>query len=276
MDAAAEICLAEKQASVAAKTPLPAEVRSKISSPGSSALRLRGLELEKKRAEREMEMRKAELEERRMAREAKAKASRAEVEARRAEAEERRLEREAAQAMERLRMEQEVTLRELELKASSGASGEPNGQVMGGRRQDDSLVGRTKKFRDAMRHVLPKMPSESAELPQFFETVEKLFATYKVPGDVKVKLLTTQAKALVNRLTFDQMGQYEELKRFLLSESRLTPREYKARFDTAAKSADETFLLFAARLRNLLSYYLSSKGVNNDFDKLRELLIVIA
>jgi len=34
MDAAAEICLAEKQASVAAKTPLPAEVRSKLSSPG--------------------------------------------------------------------------------------------------------------------------------------------------------------------------------------------------------------------------------------------------
>jgi len=155
-----------------------------------------------------------------------------------AEAEERRMEREAAQAMERLRMEQEVKLREWELRPSSGASGEPDDQVMGGRRQDDSLVGRTKTFGDAMRHVLPKMPSESAELPQFFETVEKLFVMYEVPGDVKVKLLipllTAQAKALVNRLTVDQMGQYDELKRFLLSEYRLTPREYKARFDTAA------------------------------------------
>jgi len=51
MDAAAKICLAEEQASVAAKTPLPAQVCSKISSPGSSALRLRELEIEKKRAE---------------------------------------------------------------------------------------------------------------------------------------------------------------------------------------------------------------------------------
>jgi len=112
--------------------------------------------------------------------------------------------------MERLRMEQEVRLRELELRASRGASGEPNGQAMGGRRQDDFLVGRTKRFWDAMRHVLPKMPSESAELPQFFETVEKLFTRYEVPGDVKVKLLipllTAQAKALVNRLTVDQMA----------------------------------------------------------------------
>jgi len=55
MDTAAEICLAEEQASVATRTPLPAKVRSKISSPGSSALRLRELELEEKRAEREME-----------------------------------------------------------------------------------------------------------------------------------------------------------------------------------------------------------------------------
>ena len=69
------------------------------------------------------------------------------------------------------------------------------------------------------------------------------------------------------------MGHYDELKRFLLTEYRLTPREYKARFDTATKSADETFVLFAARLRNLLSYYLSSKGVDGDFYKLCNLLI---
>ena len=34
-----------------------------------------------------------------------------------------------------------------------------------------------------------KMPSESVEIPQFFETVEKLFDMYEVPDDVKAKLL---------------------------------------------------------------------------------------
>jgi len=49
------------------------------------------------------------------------------LETRRAEAVERRMEREAAQAMERLRMEQEVRLRELELRASRGVSGKTDG-----------------------------------------------------------------------------------------------------------------------------------------------------
>ena len=106
MEAAAEICLAEEQASVAARAPLPAEVRSEISSPdtlmcspGLSALRLRELEIEEKRAERDDRRAEREREDRRAERE---------MEMRRAEIEERRMEREAAQAMERLRMEQEV------------------------------------------------------------------------------------------------------------------------------------------------------------------------
>jgi len=35
------------------------------------------------------------------------------------------------------------------------------------------------------------------------------------------------------------MGNYGMLKKFLLSEYKLTPREYKARFDNAAKRIDE-------------------------------------
>ena len=54
------------------------------------------------------------------------------------------------------------------------------------------------------------MPSESAEMPQFFETVEKLFVMYDVPDDIRSKLLipvlTAQAKALVNRMSVDCMG----------------------------------------------------------------------
>ena len=51
------------------------------------------------------------------------------------------------------------------------------------------------------------MPQESAELPQFFETVEKLYLMYEVPDEVQAKLLipllTTQAKSLVNRMSVD-------------------------------------------------------------------------
>jgi len=46
------------------------------------------------------------------------------------------------------------------------------------------LALQTKRFGEMMRHVLPKMPFESAELLQFFEIVEKLYAMYEVPAEV--------------------------------------------------------------------------------------------
>jgi len=94
---------------------------------------------------------------------------------------------------------------------------------------DHSLTGRTKKFGDALRHVLPHMPSEHAELPQVFDTVEKLFTIYQVPADVHAKLLipilSSQAKTIIGRITSDDLMSYDKVKQFLLTEFRLTPKE---------------------------------------------------
>jgi len=235
---------------------------------------------EEKRAAAEAE---AAAEERRAAAEDRRRAAAAEERRATAEAEERRLaaeERRARLEIEKLQAEtdRDVRLREIQgLQPGAEGNDDPEEQVARGHPRNDTLAGRTKMFGDAMRHVLPKMPSESAEIPQFFETVEKLFLMYEVPDDIKSKLLipvlTAQAKALVNRMSVENMGEYPELKRFLLAEYKLTPREYKVRFDTTAKNADETYVLFAARLRNLLQYYLSSKNVGQDFDRLCELII---
>ena len=140
---------------------------------------------------------------------------------------------------------------------------------------DNSLAGRTKRFGDN-RHALPHMPSEHADLTQFFDTVDKLFRIYEVPHDIQAKLLipllSSQAKAITGRMTSTDLESYDQVKQFLLAEIRLTPREYKLRFDTAAKSVSETYVWFSSRLRNLLQYYLRSREVD-DFDALCELLL---
>jgi len=132
---------------------------------------------------------------------------------------------------------------------------------------DHSLTGRTKRSGDALRHVLLHMPSEHAELPQFFDTVEKLFTIYQVPADVQGKLLipilSTQAKTIIGRMTSDDLMSYDKVKQLSPTEFRLTPKEYKVRFDTASKSVNGTYVLFASRLGNLLSYYLRSRGVED-------------
>jgi len=99
---------------------------------------------------------------------------------------------------------------------------------------------------------------------------------YEVSAEVQAKilipLLTAQAKSLVNQMSIDDMSKYDKLKEFLLTEYKLILKEYKIRFETAVKLVDETYTLFAARLRNLLSYYLKSRLVE-DYETLIELLI---
>jgi len=70
----------------------------------------------------------------------------------------------------------------------------------------------------------------------------------------------------------ENLANFDDLKKFLLTEYKLTPREYKIRFDTAVKNADETYIRFAARLRNLLTYYVSSRDVD-DFGSVCDFVI---
>jgi len=186
-------------------------------------------------------------------------------------------ERDTCLKAEQLKLEHEIRL--VELKARQVKPGDGEG-VDGQTPSDPSGAGnsalQTKRFVEIMRHALPKMPLESAELPQFFETVEKLYVMYEVPAEVQAKilipLLTAQAKSLVNQMSIDDMSKYDELKEFLLTEYKFTPREYKIRFKTAVKNSGKTYTLFAVRLRNLLSYYLKSRLVE-DYETLIELLI---
>jgi len=73
-------------------------------------------------------------------------------------------------------------------------------------------------------------------------------------------------------MTAEDLERYDEIKSFLLAEYKLTPREYKNRFDSAVKGNDETYVLLAARLRNLLMYYLRSRNVD-DFEGVCDLLV---
>ena len=186
-----------REAREASQVPLPAgDSSSAASDGGSAAVRLRELELEERRAEREKQKAAREAETQKLALEAEQRRLEAEerkavreIEERREqramEAEDRRRELEATVAREqaerdaRLKAEQlklEHEIRLIELKARQVKPGDGEG-VDGQTPSDPSGAGnlalQTKRFGEMMRHVLPKMPQESAELTQFFETVAK-------------------------------------------------------------------------------------------------------
>ena len=227
-------------------------------------------EVELKRLELEMEMKKLEMEERkqRMALEA-------EERQREREAEERRREKEADLEAEKARFAHQYRMRQLEL-AGSGSEmimrcgqDEENEEgvsgAVGTTRWENSLAAKTKRYGDILRHVLPRMPADISDIPQYFENVEHLYDMYEVPDELRAKLiiphLSDRAKSLISRLSLAELEDYDKLKKFLLGEFKLSATEYKARFDKATKRNDETHVLFTARLKNALKYYVESREV---------------
>ena len=79
-------------------------------------------------------------------------------------------------------------------------------------------------------------------------------------------LITPKARTVLNRLSFADLDDYEIVKQHLLKEFKLTPREYRSKFIDAKKTAEETYTMFTARLKNLLNYYVKSRKVDKNFE----------
>ncbi|XP_042150185.1 uncharacterized protein LOC120850130 [Ixodes scapularis] len=105
-----------------------------------------------------------------------------------------------------------------------------------------------------------------ADVPLWFDEVERLFTTYQVPDGSRVHLimpvLTERVRYLLRSLGQDDCLDYESVKRAVLSELKLTPAEYLDRFDRAAKRKDETWAQFASRVRTYFTYYLQVRGAD--------------
>ena len=74
-------------------------------------------------------------------------------------------------------------------RGESGMTGERTVERGDGPRWEETLAGRTKRYGETLRHVLPKMPTDVGEIPQYFESVENLFGIYDVPNDLWSKLI---------------------------------------------------------------------------------------
>jgi hypothetical protein len=134
-----------------------------------------------------------------------------------------------------------------------------------------------KFFGSVLKNVMPKFPSDVADVPMFFEGVEKLFSSFEVADDLKAKLLlpylNDKAKSLLLRLGQAKQEKYSEVKAFLLNEFKLTRIQFEERFDRATRNKDETCTMFCSHLKNLLTYYCNSRQVKENFKTLFSLLI---
>lgn len=138
-------------------------------------------------------------------------------------------------------------------------------------------AAQVKFFGNVLKNVMPKFPSDIADIPVYFEGIENLFSSFEVPSALQAKLLlphlNDKAKSLLLRLEQSKQDVYKEVKQFLLNEFRLTPIQFKSKFERAVRSSDETYTMFCSRLKNLMNYYVSSRHVGETYDTLFSLLI---
>ncbi|XP_067139029.1 uncharacterized protein [Centruroides vittatus] len=166
-------------------------------------------------------------------------------------------------------MEMQVRLAEIELERDRlrSDSRTSNNSELGGNL--DSLARK-------IRWALPKMPDKEAEVPSWFRAVEVVLQTYDVPeelqGQLVLTVLSEKCKTALNRLTADEIRDYQTLKQFLLDELRLSAAEYLKEFTSAEKGSKETWPQFAARMEDLYRYYLNSRGVDS-FGQLTKLVV---
>jgi hypothetical protein len=142
--------------------------------------------------------------------------------------------------------------------------------------KEKSLMARSKQFSDAMRGLFAKMPQEALELVPYFKNVEQLFDNFSVDANLRVHLLrphlTEAARVLVARMDSSDALDYAKVKAMLLHEFKLSPAMLLDRFNSLARNNDETYTLFANRLKSVLSYYTECREVDT-YAALLDLLV---
>ena len=139
----------------------------------------------------------------------------------------------------------------------------------------EKLQNRLHKAKDAAKGILTPMPDIATDLPAYFENVERNFHILQIAEDLKLLLLqvhlTPDARKLIAENPNGQT--YEQAKAIILRANKLSPAKYRQLFNSAAKTASETYTQFVNRLSVGLNYYLKSRDIQNDYRKLFNMLV---
>jgi len=244
-----------------------AELRGRELEMRERELRLREAEIQAQKQQREVELqaqkqqRDDEIKLRMAELDVQKKQHEAELEAQKKQREDEIKLKMAELEAQRWQRETEMELRKAELRANEQRFAEEQAfrvrqdtRRIAKDEQEQSLTARVKKFSECLKNVLPRMPTDPGEMISFWDTCDNMWKMYEVPKEIQAKLvlplLTPRAKTLVGRLSAEELGDIGKIRDFLTAEFKLTPREYRARFNAATRNADETHVAFRARLDN--------------------------
>ena len=119
---------------------------------------------------------------------------------------------------------------------------------------------------------------QETELDKYISHFEKVASSLAWPKEVWTLLLQSvllgKARKAYSALSVDQSSDYEMVKSAVLKAYELVPEVYRQKFRNSKKSDSQTYVEFARTKENLFDRWCTSKEVQNDFGRLRQLMLM--
>ena len=219
-------------------------------------LQIRQLQIQEREKEREREREREEREEREKEREREREREREERE---------REEREKERKMEREEREKErefqSRMREIEMQERAN---QPKQKI-------------EYNF-DVTKHIRLVPPLQEKEVDKYFLHFEKVAENLNWPKEHWTLLLQSvligKAREIYTQLGVEQSHHYDTVKELILKGYELVPEAYRQKFRNCKKDSYPTHVEFARSKEQLFDRWCCSKKIDQNYDKLRQLMLV--
>ena len=128
-------------------------------------------------------------------------------------------------------------------------------------------------------HAVKSVPLfEEAEVDAFFLQFEKVAVQRNWPKETWSTLVQSsfrgRAREIYAAMSLDDALDYNKVKQSVLKGYEWVSEKYRVKFRTWSKKDDVTYAEFARKQRMWFERWIMSRNINNDYDKLEELLLL--
>ena len=125
------------------------------------------------------------------------------------------------------------------------------------------------------KHIRLVPPFAEKEVDKYFMHFEKVAENLKWPKEHWPLLLQSvfigKAREIYSQLNVEQSSNYDKVKEIILKGYELVPEAYRQKFRNCRKETGQTHVEFARTKEQLFDRWCSSKKVNKDHERLRQL-----
>ena len=131
---------------------------------------------------------------------------------------------------------------------------------------------------DVTKHIRLVPPFQEKEVDKYFLHFEKVAENLNWPKEhwtlFLQSVLIGKAREIYIQLGVEQSHHYETVKELILKGYELVPEAYKQTFRNCKKDSNQTYAEFARNKEQLFDRWCCSKKIDQNYDKLRQLMLV--